>query len=523
MSQVSERFETIPLGAIAESKTNPRKTFDKARLQELADSIAAKGVVQPIVVRAKGKAKYEIVAGSRRFRASKLAGVDTIPAMIRDLTDDEVLEIQIIENAQREDIDPYEEALGYKALLDRGVLDIGAIASKVAKSEGTIKRRLLLSRLDPKVYATLVGQHAPIAAMELIAALPVEEQPEGAEYWTKDLQSWNPPSMAGFRQWLRGRHPLLERATWELGDATLLPQAGACTSCPCNTAAPATLFPEPDKDPRCMRPKCFETKAAAMLEGKIADAKARGLTLLSGSYSGAVGLSRSQWEHSKAKDAGYGIIIESYNAADLWKEVRFKRIKAPAGSNGHAGGRESKPDMAARREQLRGYRAEMIARRRILDAVLALLDEDGDYIAGRLDGDVGYRSALALSALLRGPGTPNVVTSKDPPNGKHPGIDEEWEKLGFTDYFSRHKASPEDLQKIEMAPETFVRVQFLAATRLEIHVEDSRGYHANHPPLVLTAAANALSIDMEAIRKQADFDTLSKKAQKERLAENTAA
>ena len=523
-----ERFERLALATITESKSNPRKSYDKARLQELADSIAAKGVVQPIVVRAKGKAKFEIVAGSRRFRASKLAGADTIPAMIRDLTDDEVLEIQIVENAQREDIDPYEEAIGYKALLDRGVLDIAGIASKVSKSEGTIKRRLILATIDASVYAKLREWDAPLAAAELIAALPAEDQLGTAKYW-KDKDSWNPPTMRGFREQIRGRSESLRRAPFDTADAELLPLVGACGACPFNTASGASLFTDGDQDPRCIKPSCFAKKAEATKAAKIEDAKARGLTLLSMTHEGSKDiLNANQWKESKDKDAGRGIIVECYSwaiADRLFREVRFKRWQPEPGSCASVPSSKKDVPRSERLEQLRGYRSEMIARRRILDAVLEILAEGGEYMAGRLYGDLGYRSALALSALLRGPGTQNVVTSKDPPNGKHPGIDEEWERLGLGERYQSHKLGLEDLLKIELAPETFVRIEFLAATKLEIHVGDVSPYSGwqNHPPLVLTAAANALQIDMAAIRKQADWDTLSKKAQKERLAENTTA
>jgi len=124
---MSEQFAQIGLGAITPSLTNPRKNFNQVKLQELADSIKASGVHQPILVRflpghrtpdTDRNVVYELVAGERRYRASQMAGLETIPAMIRPLTDAQVLEIQIVENLLRDDLTELEEAEGYGALMD---------------------------------------------------------------------------------------------------------------------------------------------------------------------------------------------------------------------------------------------------------------------------------------------------------------------------------------------------------------------------------------------------------------------
>lgn len=114
-------IQDIPLDRIHESKSNPRRAFDEGKLRELAENIKLHGVLQAILVRpapAGVDGTYELVAGARRFRASKLAGKDTIPATVRDLTDAECREMQLIENLQRADIHELDEGLGYRALME---------------------------------------------------------------------------------------------------------------------------------------------------------------------------------------------------------------------------------------------------------------------------------------------------------------------------------------------------------------------------------------------------------------------
>ena len=114
---VKSGYQTVPLTLLDESSTNPRRTFEPSKLNELADSIRAHGLIQPIIVRRKDK-RFEIVAGARRFRAAQIAEQDEVPVRIFDLDDAQTLEVQIIENSQRQDVHPYEEAAGYQRLLD---------------------------------------------------------------------------------------------------------------------------------------------------------------------------------------------------------------------------------------------------------------------------------------------------------------------------------------------------------------------------------------------------------------------
>jgi ParB family chromosome partitioning protein len=114
----SPEYRDLPIEQLVESPTNPRKRYQQASLEELAQSFRSRGVLEPLLVRPVEPERFEIVAGSRRYRAARIAELQTVPARVREMTDAEALEVQCIENLQREDIHPLEEAQGFRALLD---------------------------------------------------------------------------------------------------------------------------------------------------------------------------------------------------------------------------------------------------------------------------------------------------------------------------------------------------------------------------------------------------------------------
>jgi len=156
---VVSAIQDIPLEKIRESKTNPRRFFDEAKLAELADNIRQHGVLQPILLRPlpEGEAgTYELVAGTRRYRASKLAKRDSIPATVRELTDAQALELQVIENVQRVDVHPLDEAQGYAALIELqpDTYTVETIASRVGRSPAYVSG--LCSREHNPLYVVLL-------------------------------------------------------------------------------------------------------------------------------------------------------------------------------------------------------------------------------------------------------------------------------------------------------------------------------------------------------------------------------
>lgn len=129
----------------------PRKEFDRAALEGLAESIKANGVIQPLVVRPAGDDEYELIAGERRWRATQIAGLDTVPAVVREASDAEVLEMALVENLQREDLNPIEEAQGYGLLIDAFQLTQEEAATRVGKSRAAVANALRLLKLNEDV------------------------------------------------------------------------------------------------------------------------------------------------------------------------------------------------------------------------------------------------------------------------------------------------------------------------------------------------------------------------------------
>lgn len=149
------RILMLKLNLVQPNKEQPRKTFDEEKINELAESIKNYGVLQPLLVQ-KNDSFYEIIAGERRWRAAKAAGLKEIPAVLKEYSKQEAMEISLIENVQRADLNPIEEALGYKQLIDEFGLTQEEIAVRVAKSRTVITNTMRLLKLDEQIQNMLV-------------------------------------------------------------------------------------------------------------------------------------------------------------------------------------------------------------------------------------------------------------------------------------------------------------------------------------------------------------------------------
>lgn len=176
----------LKLSQIEPNKEQPRKIFDDDSLKELADSISQVGIIQPLIVQKKDD-YYSIIAGERRWRAAKLAGLKEVPVIVKQYTDKEVMEISLIENIQRENLNPIEEALAYQQLLDEYSLRHDEVSSRVGKSRTAVTNTLRLLKLDKGVQQLLIeekisGGHARAllaiedAEAQLAAALKIAEE-----------------------------------------------------------------------------------------------------------------------------------------------------------------------------------------------------------------------------------------------------------------------------------------------------------------------------------------------------------
>lgn len=170
----SEPEASLPIASIVTNPDQPRKSYDETQLSELSDSIKQNGVLQPILVRKKGD-MYEIVAGERRYQASKLAGLKEIPAIVRDIDDAEVFQLALIENLQRSDLTPIEEARGYRQLLDTKGLTQEGLAKILSKSRSAIANTLRLMDLPQEVQDMMEEGQITAGHARAILAVPTEE------------------------------------------------------------------------------------------------------------------------------------------------------------------------------------------------------------------------------------------------------------------------------------------------------------------------------------------------------------
>lgn len=266
----------IPLADIIQSPTNPRKHFDTAKLDELALSIKAHGVLQPILVRKweVGMANpshqpmiemmryHEIVCGERRWRASQIAGMATIPAIVRELTDKQVLELQVVENLQREDVHALEEAEGYERLMKFHDYTADSLGEKIGKSRAYIYARVKLLALAPAARDLFFEGKLTASTALLIARIPgTTLQMQAATDITKP--DWKGDVMAyrAAADHIQRVYTLdLEEATFKTADAALVPKAGSCDACPKRSGNDLILFADIGDPDVCTDPACFRNK-----------------------------------------------------------------------------------------------------------------------------------------------------------------------------------------------------------------------------------------------------------------------
>src|SRR5579863_4993620 len=274
----------IPLERIRESTTNPRRVFDETKLREFADNIRLHGVLQAILVRpAPGgeDGMYELVAGARRFRASKLAAKSTIPATVRDLSDSECREIQLVENLQREGVHELDEGIGYRSLMDLkpDFYTVETIAAQVSRSPSYVKGRISLTDLIQPIQTAFYDRKLTIAhALEIARLQPKDQERALMECFPghrtsgsilKDRKA-EALTVRQLREWIEREIQLdLKNASFDTEDANLLPAAGACTACPKRTGNNPLLFPEIRNKSLCTDPACYQAKVQAFVQLRV--------------------------------------------------------------------------------------------------------------------------------------------------------------------------------------------------------------------------------------------------------------
>jgi ParB/RepB/Spo0J family partition protein len=275
----------LPIQTLFHSPTNPRKSYPQEQTIELAESIKRHGLINPITVRpmniftrkafesgeveqalqsALEFTEFEVVAGNRRYKAAQFAGLETVPAMVSLLSDDEVLDLQIDENLHRQDVPPLEEAAGFRFLLDSRRLTVGELAQRVGKSDSYIYRRLNLTNLHESYHPHLQTGIMGVGQAEIIAAYPLDVQ---AEALPKMLLRSDDGLTIAFESTNYVRRKMADYST-DLSRAPFRPGIEydgipVCISCEKNTAVASLLFPEMSAKPKCTDRDCYRKKRKA--------------------------------------------------------------------------------------------------------------------------------------------------------------------------------------------------------------------------------------------------------------------
>jgi ParB family chromosome partitioning protein len=386
-------MQDIPLTHIQESKTNPRRQLDETKLAELADNIRQHGVLQPVLVRPLPDGEggfYELVAGARRFRASKFAKRETIPACVRELTDTECLELQLIENLQRADVHELDEARGYAALmqLQPETYTVETLAEKIGRSEKYVYARLRLMHLVADAQeAFYIGRLTVAHAFEIARLQPSDQHRALQECFPnhrttaaalKDRKT-EAVTVRELRAWVeREIHLDITHAPFDPQDETLLPSAGSCTRCPKRTGNNPLLFPEVRQKSICTDRACYRAKVESLVLIRIQPLEAAGEKPLRVSqaptwqsknrqpgvlYEGEYRKVSKKAECPQTKSA---VVIDGTDAGKLLHVCRDEKCKIHAGVTRY---QPSPQERTARAKEILAERIEKLTRVRILNAI----------------------------------------------------------------------------------------------------------------------------------------------------------
>ncbi len=399
------RFELVRRTRIRPAEWNPRKIFDEEKIRELAHSVRVHGIGEPLLVRPiAGSEDLELVAGERRLRAAEIAYLEEVPVVIRELTDEQAFDLACIENGQRVDLHPLEEADAFAVKRDRFKRSIEEIAAQVAHTTTYVRQRLKLVDLVGSARKGFLDGRLSLAVALMVARIPDSKlQAEAA----KELVNWrgggDPANYNEARQFIQGRFMLdLSRATFPIADAQLVPEAGPCTTCLKRTGNQRELFADVASADVCTDPTCFEEKVDAAWKRKTDEAKSLGIKVVSASeakslwpdkWSGAnfgklgfTDLNASCYDDSKYRtyrqllknvtpaaiarnphDGKVYELVETKNLGRLLKEAGHDFSKKKSSSSSSSSGNDS-----WRKKQEAERRAKAL-KKRVVEKAIALL------------------------------------------------------------------------------------------------------------------------------------------------------
>ena len=263
------QIQNLPLSKIRPDLEQPRKTFNEDALQQLSESIEKHGVLQPITVRQLND-HYIIVMGERRYRASKLAGKKTVPCIVRTYENNDVLEVQIIENLQRQDVEPTEEAEAIAYLSEKYAPT--EIAKRLGRTDNFIRQRLKLAGLIDGFKHFVRNGEMTISLGVGVVLFEPEEQQMMLETMGEDYNAHQ------INRMIKDQTYDLEKASFDVNDKKLVPKAGSCVECPFNAANQGNLFGEGKMV--CTKAACFETKKSKSFLNLIGKSKKEKILLI---------------------------------------------------------------------------------------------------------------------------------------------------------------------------------------------------------------------------------------------------
>jgi len=263
------QFTELTLDVIEPSAGNPRRHWNKAEDAELMASIATHGILTPLLVRPMPEAgKYQIAAGHRRFEAAKKLGLVTVPVQVREMEDQEYFEILHVENLQRQDVHPLDEASGFKELLDHGGYDVITLSARIAKSEAYVYQRLKLNDLIKESQKLFLGNRIGFGHAVILARLDKKQQKDILANHLFTHQD-EPVSVRELSDYVRRFLYLdLGNVPWALDDSELVAEAGGCSACPKRTGSNPSLFTDMQHD-ICTDRACFEKKMQAHIQKRF--------------------------------------------------------------------------------------------------------------------------------------------------------------------------------------------------------------------------------------------------------------
>lgn len=385
---IAAEFKMVHLSELFESPLNNRKHYDEKKLAELTESIRQKGVLTPLLARSSSEWQgLEIAAGHRRYRSAKAAGVDIVPVLIREMSDVEFLEVLTIENLQREDVHPMDEALGYRELCEKHGYTADMLADRIGKSKEYVYARMKLADLIPELQVRFYSNEISAGHAIIFARLPEASQIEAAkELYRTEYQEHSDKrekvviSVRDLTRWIATNIQMdLGKAAFDTKDPDLVRKVGACVACPKRSGAEPRLWPELGKKDLCIDRHCYNKK----LDAFIAQNTGRGKMLpVTAEYNAKLRPAGAVYEHGsdlrRTKDYGKcefackAIMVDGFRKAEVFEVCGNKECKKHFG---RANSMKSPKEAAADKARRKKVATERLFRARVYEQLCEKIDE----------------------------------------------------------------------------------------------------------------------------------------------------